>query len=260
MGLRGSAAALKPADALDFVDAIDILLNGVMGSVAASPSMPTDVLSSVSRRRARKMAISLLVHSDIAHLVQLRLDRLGRLSEDAGGQAQFEVVAVLAVAVDTINAVSSAVGAGGMRVVADLLVDAGHDVVEGGAFAGAQQVGNIGLERRLKAGGLHLVVERGFDVADAGAGQEGRIDLIAEVSRERVLGLRRSHVDGLGVGHVGDGEGTGRMWCARGRRGGLVRYDAVGGTVGEPWARGARARARAALVRCAQQYNSTIAQ
>lgn len=64
-------------------------------------------------------------------------------------------------------------------------------------------MGNVFFELVHEARGLELVRHCAFDVADAVAGEEGCVDLVAGCWWDAALGLGGRHCDGLGGGHLG---------------------------------------------------------
>jgi hypothetical protein len=143
---------------------------------------------------------SLLLGSDIADFVELLEHGLGTLLGHARWQGEVVMVALAAVAIHAVGGVLVLCGLG---VVQDLCFDLCHDFGKGGDAFDPQQVVDVGLEGGFEAGCLHLVVEGVLDVADAGAREQGGVEVVADMVGESVVGLGSGHGDGLVVGHGG---------------------------------------------------------
>lgn len=66
-------------------------------------------------------------------------------------------------------------------------------------------MGDVGLEVVAESRASEAFVEGGFDVADAGAGEEGRVDVVAEGEGDAGGGLGGGDLDGHGGQGVLDG-------------------------------------------------------
>jgi hypothetical protein len=146
---------------------------------------------------------SLVLGSDIADFVELLEHGLGTLLGHAGWQGEVVIVALAAVAIDAVQAVGGVLVLRSLGVVQDLCFDLCHDFGKGGDAFDPQQVVDVGLEGGFEAGCLHLVVEGVLDVADAGAREQGGVEVVADMVGESVVGLGSGHGDGLVVGHGG---------------------------------------------------------
>lgn len=120
--------------------------------------------------------------------------------------------------------VCECVGAALRVEISRLLADTLHSEVAGllasGGLARAEQLGNVGSKGVFEARGAQRLVERRFDVADAGAGEERRVDVVAQVAGYAGLSLLRCNRNG-GVGHGGDvGDGMRDYGSVENRRAG----------------------------------------
>jgi hypothetical protein len=149
--------------------------------------------------RTEEAEISRVVLGDIAHFLQLFADTLGSFHDGFVRDLQIILLVLSVGAIQAVGAVALLLVS--LRLLLDLFHSKCTGFVNGRSLAGAEEIGDVAPQLVFEARFGKLAVEGAFNAADAVAGEEGGINVVAELQRDVVVGFRGAHGDGFVAGH-----------------------------------------------------------